>query len=356
MLFTMSFSTMSFSKFPFRVLWLPALLAIPFVAGGCARDGSTLDALRDNPILRNAARAVLMGKIYDRISVARRNGDNEALIRAADELVNITRSPVEKLVAEAAQLDISADNSKSQSQSERLEKQAAEKYRQALRISPNFVSEDAYLLNALGYFLAERGSSQSDFQTAERLTREALKMLDDAIAQMEKSPIKTPLLANTQFSRSNTRDSLAWALFRRGQFQAAKTEQTKAIQEAEATAGQIREKVSADLYFHMGEIERALKNISAAEKNYRAALKAEPDHTETLSALAKIGKKPLVAPRKSAPQNPAPNDGLPNNKLPGEEFPEDGAEPENSPPENDLSGGALEARSTPVARHLHREL
>ena len=262
----------------------------------------------------------------------------------------------EQLVLAAYQFDINARNAPNAQQKKNLQAQASQKYREALKVSPTFPSKNPDLLNGLGYFLAERGSSQSDFQTAERLTREALKMLDDAIAQMEKSPIKSPLLADIKFSRSNTRDSLAWALFRRGQFQAAKTEQTKAIQEAEATAGQIREKVSADLYFHMGEIERALKNISAAEKNYRAALKAEPDHTETLSALAKIGKKPLVAPRKSAPQNPAPNDGLPNNKLPGEEFPEDGAEPENSPPENDLSGGALEARSTPVARHLHREL
>jgi len=330
-------------KLPLRVLWLPALLSIPLFLGGCAQGEGTLASLRENPILQNAARAVLMGKIYDRAAIANRNGDNQALVAAADELAKIDPvASAEQLVLAGAQLDGRSQLSKDARQKKIFEAQANLKYREALRVSPNFPSDNPELLNALGYFLADRGQNKSDFQTAEKLTRAALKSQNESIAQMENAPITSPLLPNLKFSRSNTRDSLAWALFRLGQFAKAKTEQTQVLQEAEAIAPRVGQKISADLYFHMGEIERASKNLAAAEKNYQAALKAEPDHEDTLNAFGKIGKKPPAAPRKSAPQTPAPSDGIPS-----EDFPKGDEQPDNSPPNNDLSSGTLEAWSTP---------
>lgn len=319
-----------------RVLRFPILLAIPFFLGGCAQDGSTLSALRENPILQNAARAVLMGKTFDRAAIARRNNDDEALVAAADDLGKIDPlSAAEQLVTVAAQLDGRAQITKDEPQKKLLEAQAAEKYREALRIAPEFPSRNAMLLNALGYFLAERGQTKSDFQTGEQLTRSSLKLWDASVSEVENAPMSGQLLAARKFMRANTRDSLAWALFRQGKLQNAKAEQIIAVKEAKEFASQVGEKVPADLYFHLGEIERALKNLGAAKSNYEEALKVEPDHAPSRRALNSLSKKPT--PDRLPSENKPPADSLPDESAPGLIIPD----------------GTLQARSTPAQATNH---
>jgi len=307
-----------------RVLLFPALLSMPLFLGGCTSDGSTLAALRENPILRNAARAVLMGKAFDRAAIARRNG----------------LAVAEQMVTAAAQLDRRAQLSKDQTQKKTLEAQANQKYREALRILPDFPSRNADLLNALGYFLADRGDSKNDFQTAERLTRASLTLWDASVKEVEGTPMSGEILAARKFMRANTRDSLAWALFRQGKFQNAKAEQLNALKEAEVSAGQINEKVPADLYFHLGGIERALKNFGAARKQYEAALKVEPKHAPSTNALK-------LLPEDSTSDTPDAKKNVPDNSLPELERPDDFL-PDDSSPVPTVPDRTLQARSTPV--------
>ena len=171
----------------FRCAFLFSVLAgFAFSLGGCAGSGSTpggaLESLRQNVVLQNAARAALTGKVFDRAAIAVRNGDENALQNATSELEKIDPlAAAEQLVNAALWLDSRAHNEKNSALKNDLENQAAQKYRQALKIAPNFPSQDATLLNALGYFLADRGTSPADFQTAEKLTRAALKLLDAEI-------------------------------------------------------------------------------------------------------------------------------------------------------------------------------
>jgi tetratricopeptide (TPR) repeat protein len=294
-----------------RRFFFPLLLAL-FSLGiaGCAEGGSTLESLRENAVLQNVARAVLTGKVFDRAAIAVRNNDENALQNATDELEKIDPlAAAEQLVKGALWLDVRAMNEKNPALKTELETQAAQKYRQALKIAPTFPSHDAMLLNALGYFLADRGTSPEDFQTAEKLTRAALKLLDAEIAEIEGAPLSGTLLAIKKFERAQTaRDSLAWALFRQKKFEAARKEQIAAINEAKANipTGQ---KISADLYFHLAEIERALKNVPAAKANYEAALQVEPEHAPSLNGLHSLaGSTPGPTPAPGAPPDEAPDD------------------------------------------------
>ena len=300
-------------KFFHRVLLLVASSAIALSVGGCAGAGSTpgaLQSLRENAVLQNAAKAALAGKVYDRAAIAVRNGDEKALEKATDALIEIDPlAAAEQLVNAAGWLDTRAMSETDLALKKDLETQATQKYRRALEIAPGFPSRDPNLLNALGYFLADRGTSNEDFQTAEKLTRASLKLLDAQIAQTENAPLSGPLLAMQKFNRAQTaRDSLAWALFRQKKFAAARKEQIAAVNEAQAGAATVNQTLSPDLYFHLAEIERALKNKPAAIANYQAALKIDPDHKPSLKGLLSLtGSTPSPAPALPAP-NPPPLD------------------------------------------------
>ncbi|HVF10298.1 MAG TPA: tetratricopeptide repeat protein, partial [Abditibacteriaceae bacterium] len=163
---------------------------------------------------------------------------------------------------------------------------AAEEYRKALRLMPDFDSEDAHKLNALGYFLADRGTTPDDFNKAERLTRNSLALWDKQLAQLNKSDPRLPLL---RFSREvGPHDSLAWALYRQGRYEEALHEQTAAI--AAARAASAASKVStgplaSELYFHLGEIYRALGRPQEARRHYQEALRLNPDDTARRRAV-----------------------------------------------------------------------
>lgn len=280
---------------------------------GCSGAGSTpgfIQSLRENTVLQNAAKAALSGKIYDRAAIAIRDGNENALANATEELAFVDPlAAAEQMVKAAAWLDLRAYGETDAALKTQLEIQSAQKYRQALKITPNFPSKNPDLLNALGYFLADRGASATDFQNAEKFTRSSLKRMDAQIQETAQAPLSGPLVALQKFNRAQTaRDSLAWALFRQGKFAAARKEQIAAVNEAQTNtpAGQ---KISAELYFHLAEIERALKNTDAAKVNYQAALKIDPDHAPSLQGLLSLaGSTPSPAPGAPPPEE---SDALP---------------------------------------------
>lgn len=257
------------------------------------------------PGLRNMARAVLAGQAYDRIVKADQD-DNQAALNAAyaewQHLVtadgqdtSLGRAAAEQAVTAASSLDAEAE--KLDGPTRDLQRaHAAVLYRHALQLDPHYDSTDPGNLNALGYFLAERGTTPADFQESERLVRRSLQLWDqqiDKANKMGQSPLDS-LMGQTnllRMGRAVTRDSLAWALYRQGRYEAARLEQENAIKEAQASATAVA-KMDAELYYHLGEIYRALHRDEDARQQYQAALKIDPNHQASNQALLKLSKKP----------------------------------------------------------------
>lgn len=103
--------------------------------------------------------------------------------------------------------------------------------------------EDAGLLNALGYTLADRGQ---DLRRAERLIRQALEQRPDNAAFL---------------------DSLGWVLYRRGQLKAAKPALERAW----------RLSREPEIGAHLGELFWVQGEQEAARRLWRRALQAAPD-------------------------------------------------------------------------------
>lgn len=301
-----------------RVFRYPAVL-IALGLAGCAQSRDEEDeALRRalprfKAVLQAAARSFLTGQAYDRTVIAARNSDDAALSAAQQELRLIDpRLAAEQAVQSAVRLEMLAQRESDKQRAARLQEQAAAKYREALALAPDFDSSDPDLLNALGYFLAERGTSASDFVTAEKLTRRSLEIWNEIVSNTESSwiPGTSTLLANQKFVRALTaRDSLAWALFRQGKYAEAKNQQETAVREVEANAAAAGQPMSADLYYHLGEIYRALKQPEKARGQFQKALKAQPDHELTLRALKKMPARPRrstpAAPPETRPKTPS---------------------------------------------------
>jgi tetratricopeptide (TPR) repeat protein len=277
-----------------RVLLVLATGAI--LVGGCASSGnsggaSPLASLRAHPLLQNAARGLAIAKYSDKAFIAARNEDESALEKASAGLESVAPLlAAEHLVRDASRLDARAQFEKNPAFSTELKNQAGQKYRTALKTAPDFDSRNPELLNALGYFLAERGVTTPDFQKAEKLTRRSLELWDDLVSQAQNSslPGAGNLLSLRRFARANVRDSLAWALFRQGEYAQALNEQQEAVSEAEKSTPELGEKVPAELYYHLGEIERALKHFDAAKTWYQKALQVEPDHALSQRALQNL--------------------------------------------------------------------
>jgi tetratricopeptide (TPR) repeat protein len=199
-----------------------------------------------------------------------------------------------------------------------VRKRSAAQYRSAQRLTPKFDSEDPTLLNALGYFLAERGQTPDDFREAERLTRRALQLHDKLLTppsvDVDAPPIDTPTArraledwarrggqAANEFSRANTRDSLAWALFRQKRFEEAAREQERAVRDAQNSHREAGQPMPPELHFHLGEIYRALKREADARRQYEQAVRLDPDDPSR-SALEELNR----ATPQSKPQSKSP--------------------------------------------------
>jgi tetratricopeptide (TPR) repeat protein len=150
--------------------------------------------------------------------------------------------------------------------------------------------------------LADKGRDAGDFQRAEKLTRRALALQDQAVQDAkQKSGADSIQLAAARFSRANTRDSLAWSLFWQAGAQSsdkqraavllekAKTEQEAALKEAREAS---EESLSPELLYHLAIILSAQNVISpTAERREKAlellseALELQPDFQPVQRAI-----------------------------------------------------------------------
>jgi len=259
-------------------MWLPEG-ALLLCLGGCA-------TLRQNPLAQNAARAVVTARAYDDIGQAMRTGDDNRLRAGVDALARgnnesgaaLRLASAEKAVIEALRAEATAAKLPRAARLD-AQQQAAQNYRRGLALAPDFASQDPQLLNALGYFLADRGTSREDFENAEKLTRRAVRLWDETIRKNETVALRA--------ARATTRDSLAWALFRRNKLAEAETQQREAIREARATRS-----LSAELPLHLGDILAKAGRLSPARAAYEEVLtfpQNEPDaHDRARAALQNL--------------------------------------------------------------------
>lgn len=230
---------------------------------GCNASPNTTSSTRSSPnIVASVLRAPAVGRAWDEGAKAASNNNLDGLAKAAqklrklganEEATLLGRAAAENLVARAGNLDAQAFRETGATQKQ-LQTQAAVLYRRALEIEPDFGSDNAALLNALGYFLADRGTTKSDFALAEKLTRRALKLHE------ARSPLNQVFLEHLE-SRAAFRDSLAWALFKQGRFDQALREQKIAVADAKRAT---RDKTNANSQALRRELREHLAQIEAA--------------------------------------------------------------------------------------------
>jgi tetratricopeptide (TPR) repeat protein len=162
----------------------------------------------------------------------------------------------------------------------------AQLYRRVLELDPNFDSADPNKLNTLGYVLADSGRGDDDFKRAERLTRRSLEMWDTVLAQMSLDDRRRPEIEMKRAQLS--RDSLAWALHKQGRNTEALIQQERAVEDEARLSASDNLPRTAELNYHLGEIERALKLNDRAQRHYREALKIYPRHAGSLNALKSL--------------------------------------------------------------------
>lgn len=265
-----------------RFLWLGALgLAL----AGCAAN-PTANSARNAPSARGLAASFAAGRAYDRAQSALKGGDDAALVAAGRayeralakmprnaKLSGVFAGAALNLVARATILDAQASIA-APTERPALRAQALAKYHAAsafLPAQPAPGSVDANTLNAVGYSLAERGTSRADWQRAEQLTRLSLAEWDKKMKSLAKDDPK-----RLQMEAARTigpLDSHAWALFRLERYQEALEQQERVLKFARTNSI----KLTADVPFHLAEIYRALGRDEDARREYEAALALNPD-------------------------------------------------------------------------------
>jgi len=286
-------------------------------------------SLKNGSPLHNAAWAVLVGDAeksarvaarWDRrdeylnsLETLRKAGAAETAVQVAGETAV---GPAERAVQNAMSRDATL-NQAGGKPSDGMSGRSAELYRKALRLDPQFHCDDPMKLNALGYFLAERGKTKEEFQTAEKLTRRAVKLWGEVLGQMGKD---NPRRVIYEYYRAQlARDSLAWSLFQQGRYDEAEREQTEAITTTRRVSAKLGVPVQADLYYHLGEIYRKQDRFDDARKQYRLALEVDKKHEPSWRALESLG-------------DAHEDEAAPPEEIPDEDEPDDETEvPEKSP-------------------------
>jgi tetratricopeptide (TPR) repeat protein len=164
----------------------------------------------------------------------------------------------------------------------RLAESSNLKYRAALAFAPEKEAQkslDARTLNALGYFLADKGSTRADFERAALLTRAAYQNWDMSGKFSDSNELGRAI---------NAQDSYAWALFKLGRYEEALVQQKKVW---DIVSGMGMADVTADIPFHLGEIYRALGQDKRARVAYEMALMLTT--TEETRVLIEGGLKSL---------------------------------------------------------------
>jgi hypothetical protein len=164
-------------KQPRATFYLGAACCV-FVVAGCQPSTRTTEnpevSRATNPIL-GALQANHAGKAWNHGLRAARSGDTESLAVSAGELRRLgatseadllTSAAAERQVRDAINLDTQALQAPG-ARKQQLQQQANRRYRAALRLAPDLQSRDPLVLNALGYFLADRGTSSADYVQAE---------------------------------------------------------------------------------------------------------------------------------------------------------------------------------------------
>lgn len=222
-----------------------------FGLAGCNSSANRPDANVIGNAFRDAVRGIAAGRAYDSAVLAQGRGDNSV---------------------------------------------AMENYRRALVIDPNLGLDNWYVLNAVGFTLADQGQKIEDFRRAEKLTRSSLAILTKEIAKLEAEPgdgeIKQAKLRELRyFAAICPRDSLAWALFKLQRYDEALKEQQQAITEAKANklSGALSSGDSLpDLLYHLGAIYAASGQKDKAKAALDEALQLQPKHLEAKNARAKL--------------------------------------------------------------------
>ena len=227
------------------------------------------------PAARGVAASFVAGRAFDRAQSAIKRNNTSALERAGSDLRRAASAGSNpRLVgALATNLAFQAGFASDQArqlrgdQRNRLEEDSNAKYRAALAFTPENQPEkslDPPTLNALGYFLADKGSTRADFERAAVLTRAAYLKWDVSGKSFDFNELNRA---------TGPQDSYAWALFKLGRYEQARREAEK-VWELSRGMGQVNQ--TADIPFHLAEIYRALGQNSKARETYEAALSLSP--------------------------------------------------------------------------------
>jgi tetratricopeptide (TPR) repeat protein len=276
------------------------LIAAPLALclGGCA--GARNSAWTRNPALQTMARAVIAGNRYDDMTIALRNDDRRSFIANYNVLQRMPEGVLaHPLAAEATAEAVNegtAFESAAAGMGARakplLESESAAAFRYALEITPPDQPDE---LNNLGYELADKGTTRGEFQLALQLTTLAINDLDRGVDRDGKP--YTDLI----YRRAITRDSVAWSLFKLGRYDEALATQRRAEKEARQASRMYQESMQPDLYFHLGEIYRALHRPLAAQRQYLQVLKFDSSNAKAIKAIREIGPQVRAAPPGSEP-------------------------------------------------------
>jgi hypothetical protein len=237
--------------------------AMLFISGCAKTSGSARPVM-----LRKLARSYLIGITYDQALMAAQQDNQRALhdrlnqldeLNATDISADLQLTQAEDLVREAVGSDIKSQTIKSHNPalSQQLQAEANQKYRSALRWSPQFPSDDPLLLNALGYYLADRGRSNADFELALELTNRAVALLQKTMDDNKNAGVSGgKWLSEMRQQQAITRDSYAWALYKLKRFEEAEAAQRAALIEADSS-GLKDHGARAELQAHLAKILKA---------------------------------------------------------------------------------------------------
>ena len=257
-----------------RVLWVGALLLAPLL-NGCAKNdsGPSLGNLG-----RNFADDWTGARSFDQASADWGKGNLksvQAAGRALDQRIqggsrgslNIAQAWILARLGDAVGGEQSAQNLPLGRERDQVRRESERAYRAALAFLPSdsikWRSFDPQTLNALGYFLADRGGQKSDFELAEKLTKVALDL----------APARNSLERYVRAEGAG--DSHAWALFRLGRTAEALQQQADVIAVL-ADDGAPNNPPSAEVIYHWGAICRVAGRENSARDAFKYALSQNP--------------------------------------------------------------------------------
>lgn len=267
---------MFYFRFAKRSFWVLCGVAAAFLSGCAASNGT---AARRDPV-RGVASSFLAARAFDRAQVALRRDDNAALERAGRELrrassagftPRLSGAFASQLANQAGLSGQLAGLSRGEEMIDLLQ-DSERKYRAALAFAPEKAPEktlDAVTLNALGYFLADRGTTKADFERAAVLTYAAYRAWP-----LGKGTDAGAKGAGVLSRAQGPQDSFAWALFKLGKWNEARVLQEQVW---DLSRGMGASDVTGEIPFHLGEIYRALGQKEKARDAYYQAMRLPTD-------------------------------------------------------------------------------